>query len=172
MWFRDRLLEDPRVDPTKFDNIAIQSAVENGRTDIVNRLLEDQRVDPSKNNNIILVHASIRGYPDIVERLLKDPRVNPSDLDYLALNTSHTEIVRKLLLDSRIDFDTLEKSEQFKSLELRHIIRQLLEYDKYQIVSNRMHFVNWLVKTRQSSFYNASEKKKLKIAEWIKRRLI
>lgn len=43
----NRLLQDPRVDPSAQDNKAILEASRNGFIGVVNRLLQDSRVHPS-----------------------------------------------------------------------------------------------------------------------------
>ena len=72
-----RLLQDPRVDPSVDDNIAIRIASEKGHMDVVKRLLQDPRVDPSASRNQAIRFASMSGRAGIVGRLLQDPRVDP-----------------------------------------------------------------------------------------------
>jgi hypothetical protein len=48
-----RLLQDPRVEPSADDNYAIQCASENGHIEVVKRLLQDRRVDPSADDTFI-----------------------------------------------------------------------------------------------------------------------
>jgi hypothetical protein len=43
----ERLLQDPRVDPSAGNNGAIQNASANGHLEVVERLLQDPRVDPN-----------------------------------------------------------------------------------------------------------------------------
>jgi len=40
----ERLLQDPRIDPTIFNNLALYCAITNGRDEITDRLLQDPRV--------------------------------------------------------------------------------------------------------------------------------
>jgi len=56
----ERLLQDPRVDPSANGNNAIQCASDKGHTTVVERLLQDPRVDPSANGNNAIQCASER----------------------------------------------------------------------------------------------------------------
>jgi hypothetical protein len=47
----NKLLCNPKVDPSAFGNGAIREASSEGHLDVVNRLLKDSRVDPSACNN-------------------------------------------------------------------------------------------------------------------------
>jgi hypothetical protein len=77
----ERLLQDPRVDPSALDNGAIQMASYGGHLAVVERLLQDPRVDPSDSgNNWAIQHASEGGHLAVVERLLQDSRVDPNVL--------------------------------------------------------------------------------------------
>jgi hypothetical protein len=71
----NRLLQDPRVDPSAQDNAAILEASGNGLIDVVNRLLQDLRVDPSAQDNQAIRWAFHNGRIDVVSRLLADDRV-------------------------------------------------------------------------------------------------
>jgi hypothetical protein len=102
----NRLLQDPRVDPSADDNCAIQSASTNGYLAVVNRLLQDPRVDPSANNNYGIQMAAAEGHLAVVNRLLQDPRTNPVDATNYALNESynrgHLAVTTRLLQDPRV----------------------------------------------------------------------
>jgi hypothetical protein len=71
----NKLLQNPKVDPSAFDNYAIMQAAINGHLEMVNRLLEDPRVDPSVFNNYAIYEAHRNGYSEVVNRLLQDERV-------------------------------------------------------------------------------------------------
>ena len=47
----DRLLDDPRVDPSSDENSAMLGALFWGHVEVIDRLLQDPRVDPSENDN-------------------------------------------------------------------------------------------------------------------------
>ena len=73
----NRLLDDPRVDPSIKRDKALRDAVRGGHLNIVNRLLEDPRVNPNE-----ALHNAIFGNNlDIVLRFLQDPRTNPHGYD-------------------------------------------------------------------------------------------
>ncbi len=103
----DRLLKDPRVNPSYENNRAIQEASHNGHIDVVETLLNDGRVNPADDENLAIIYASKRGYTDIVDRLLDDPRVDPSDQDNRAIidavRYNQIDVVKRLLKDPRVD---------------------------------------------------------------------
>ncbi len=74
----ERLLKDPRVDPSANDQAAIKWSAYCGYTDIMEILLQDPRVDPSVNNQSALLCAVPNGMLTTVERLLMDTRVDSS----------------------------------------------------------------------------------------------
>jgi hypothetical protein len=109
----ERLLQDPRVDPSYNDNCAIQAASIKSHLAVVERLLQDPRVDPSANYNRAMQWASFSGCLEVVERLLQDPRVDPSARNNIALQVAASNgclaVVERLLQDPRVDvhkFDT------------------------------------------------------------------
>ena len=71
----NRLLEDPRVDPSVKRNHAVYLAAKTRNLDLLERLLEDHRVDPSDFNNIALFKASNQGFSEIVQKLLENQKV-------------------------------------------------------------------------------------------------
>ena len=77
-----RLLEDPRVDASAGDNVAIRSAAESGQVEIVRMLVVaaqgNPAIDPSSQNNYALREAAKEGSVKIVRILLSDARVDPS----------------------------------------------------------------------------------------------
>jgi hypothetical protein len=56
------LLQDPRIDPTVFDNFAVRVACENGHEKVVAMLLKDARVNPAAQNNYAVVAAVKNGH--------------------------------------------------------------------------------------------------------------
>ena len=68
-------LQDPRVDPSVEDNVALRCASENGHKEIVKLLLKDPRVDPSAQDNSAIRYAEQKGYKEIVKLLEQAARV-------------------------------------------------------------------------------------------------
>jgi hypothetical protein len=103
LWAIEDLLE--YVDPSMYNNNAIQRASVLGYLDVVERLLQDSRVDPSANDNLAVQWASHAGHLPVVERLLRDPRVDPSACDNWAIRwaskNGYLDVVERLLQDSR-----------------------------------------------------------------------
>lgn len=71
----ERLLLDPRVNPSANENEAFELASINGRLNIVNRLLQNPKIDPTTHNNYSIKRASQLGHVGVVKRLLSDQRV-------------------------------------------------------------------------------------------------
>ena len=103
----ERLIQDPRVDPTAKDNEAVQCAACYGRTEIVKMLLQDSRVDPSAGDNDAIRWAAINGHAKIVKMLLGNPSVDPSSENNYAIRAAakygQTQVVQVLLEDPRVD---------------------------------------------------------------------
>jgi ankyrin repeat protein len=107
----ERLLKDPRVDPSARDNESIKHAsvcmYGRHRLEVVKLLLKDPRVDPSADDNWSIRIVCMYGGLEVFSLLLKDPRVDPSADDNTpirwASSNGHLEIVRILLKDSRVD---------------------------------------------------------------------
>lgn len=103
----EKLLQDPRVDPSYKDNVLIIRVVECGCSDVVRRLLKDPRVDPTVVNNTAIIRAAVNGHLGVLICLLQDKRVEPGvDNNYalrLASSNGHTKVVKCLLQDSRVD---------------------------------------------------------------------
>jgi ankyrin repeat protein len=128
------LLADRRVDPTEDGDDALVQATYNWHGEIVKMLLEDGRVNL---NNDVMIEAIKHNNIDIVELLLKDKRieVNGSLLIYtnsteaikllledgradpayknslclaLAHYRGHTDIVKLLLVDNRVNKNAVE----------------------------------------------------------------
>jgi hypothetical protein len=70
----NRMLQNPRVDPTAADNYAIRLAARNGHLAVVNRHLE-VGADPTAFQNLAIIDAD-NGHFAVFERLLLDPRVD------------------------------------------------------------------------------------------------
>ncbi len=72
----ERLLQDPRVDPSVDDNDALVSACENGHSEVALRLLQDGRVDPSTDSGKYALELADRNnLVEVVDAFLRDPRV-------------------------------------------------------------------------------------------------
>ncbi len=95
------ILNEQRIDPSRYNNDAIILASLHGYKDVVEFLLKDPRVSPEARNNQALLGAVNRGHTDIVDLLLKDPRVNPGDVNNRALSRAvsqgYSNIVELLL---------------------------------------------------------------------------
>jgi hypothetical protein len=103
----DRLLQDPRVDPTYDSYRAFRVALYKGCYYAVKKLLEDPRVDPSFSYNYAISTASKYGWIYIVDLLLNDSRVNPADnfnhSIEVASSNGHIHVIERLLEDPRVD---------------------------------------------------------------------
>jgi len=107
----NRLLKDPKVDPSRDGNEALLSAVHHGLVDTVDRLLQDPRIDPTELNNRVLVLALDRGNRKVLKRLLEDRdasgrlRVDPSVGGLLshAVRIGQVDMVDLLLQDPRVN---------------------------------------------------------------------
>lgn len=75
----ERLLNDPRFDPTEGDITAIEVATDNKNIQGLELLLNDSRVNPAVHNNSALLRAVYRRNIAAIKRLLLDPRVDPFD---------------------------------------------------------------------------------------------
>jgi len=90
----DRLLQDPRVDPTIQDDCeanALQIACCGNHVEVVDRLLQDPRVDlnaPRDGPNTPLFIASVEGHLQIVRRILREP---PTRLDLDVVHDAWSE---------------------------------------------------------------------------------
>jgi hypothetical protein len=101
------LLADPRVDPSDYNNIAIQAASKNGQLEVVRLLLSHPRVNPSDYGNDAIKVAFLTGHLEVVRLLLSDRRMDPSVDDNLAIRwaskNGHLEFVKLLLSHPRVD---------------------------------------------------------------------
>ena len=110
----ERLLRDPRIDPSADNNRALINACVEGHTAVVDRLLQDSRVDPSFGHGYYVIRlSSERGHISVVNRLLQDHRVDPSAGGnmslFLAGFNGHTAVVDRLLQDPRVDPSILDQ---------------------------------------------------------------
>jgi ankyrin repeat protein len=106
------LLQDPRVDPSARNNVAIRFAAANGHLEVMPLLLQDHRVDPSARYNEAIREAARKGHLEIVRLLLQDPRVDPSADDNFAIRAAvayiHPEIVLLLAAVPGILIDAID----------------------------------------------------------------
>ncbi len=100
-----QMLEDPCVDVTDANNMAVALAAVYGYDDIVARLMSRPGVEPSANHQLALRWASKKGHLAVTNRLLLDNRVDLTVLGQeplkLAVEHGHLEVVRRLLRDER-----------------------------------------------------------------------
>jgi len=128
-----RLLQDPRVDPSAFDNEALIQTIENRlpyqneaqQLKMIEILLKDPRVDPSALDNEALRLASEAREFAVVERLLEDKRVDPNTHKNLALKAAITKgdfkLIKRIAQDERVDL-----------LDDAHAVITLARQYKYQ----------------------------------------
>lgn len=120
----------PEVDPAAQNNKAIVVAASTGDTEIVRALLCSQTVNPSVRDNCALKSAIVDGYAEVVELLLSHPRTLLPDITDLreafgtAIKHNHSEVVRVLLADGRLDPSTYSFSNVCKkgSLEMFRVL--------------------------------------------------
>lgn len=128
----ERILKDPRVDPSDRYDFPLKKAILKNNPEIVKILLKDQRVNPDKelfmlavmlnepeiinllldyvkpnfDDNQAIITASFNGYTDIVDLLLKDETVDPTARNNLAITyasiNNRIPIVKRLLNDKRV----------------------------------------------------------------------
>jgi ankyrin repeat protein len=117
--------QDPRVDPSNRNNLAIQVASRYGHLAAVTLLLQDTRVNPSANDNWAIRYASQNGHLEVVTLLLQDPRVDPSANNNIAIRLAsyygHPSVSKILLQDHRVDVHTLDPS-NIRELDAKLII--------------------------------------------------
>ncbi len=105
----NKLLKNPRLDPSVFDNAAVRLASAYGHIKVVNRLLADPRVDPTAQNNYAIRLAAYGEHYDVVKRLLEDDRVDPRVVDFETLREvwereeKYRDILDLLGLDDRVN---------------------------------------------------------------------
>jgi ankyrin repeat protein len=78
-WFIRNINDEPQnLLLIEDKNYAIQTASQNGHTEIVKLLLADKRVDPSADDNWAIKRASRNGHIKVVKLLLQHPKVKSS----------------------------------------------------------------------------------------------
>ena len=85
----ERLLEDPRADPTFHHSLALRNAVKGGHTNVVKVLLEDGRIEADVFSDIPLLIACYYNYDGIVELLLQHEDVNPAQAHNLPIRLAY-----------------------------------------------------------------------------------
>lgn len=65
------LLQNPRVDPARLNNLALRSAVSRGEAAMVEALLETNRCDPTLMNYQVYIDAANQGHVEALRALLK-----------------------------------------------------------------------------------------------------
>jgi len=85
----ERLLEDPRADPTFHHSLALRNAVKGGHTAVVKVLLEDGRVEADVFSDISLQIACYYNYDGIVDLLLQHEDVNPAQAHNLPIRLAY-----------------------------------------------------------------------------------
>lgn len=99
----ERLLADPRIDPSAANSYALWLAVSHDQLHVVERLLADPRVDPSARENQSIRYAIDDGRLDIAEALLADPRVDPAAAgNELLCHARRVAVVVRLLAEERV----------------------------------------------------------------------
>lgn len=91
------------MDPSVYDNQAIQWASEEGNLEVVRLLLTDPRVDPSAKNNLALKLTLEENHPKVVKLLLDDSRVR----EVKGKLNPHREINRRIKIAIRKGDDEL-----------------------------------------------------------------
>lgn len=105
----NRLLEDPKTDPSVDNNAPLAYAVSNGYEGIIDRLLADPRINLkySDSNHWVLDAAIKKGDLELVNRLLDDPRIDPSRHFDIAIKRAselgYYGLVKRLLADARVN---------------------------------------------------------------------
>ncbi|KAI8893777.1 hypothetical protein BC833DRAFT_624557 [Globomyces pollinis-pini] len=106
------LLKDGDIDPSTNNNLAIQTACQQGYYYLTKYLLTHPGVDPSINHNICIRYACKFGFLKILNLLLNhhltNPAVSNNEAIRIASSRGHFEIVKRLLLDDRVDPSDLE----------------------------------------------------------------
>jgi len=99
------LLKDDRVAQHKNYSIGLQLAAQEGYYKVVDLLLQHANVDPAADKSYPLVAACVGGFSRVVELLLKDKRAVPATWClYNAASVGHSQIVKLLLDDQRVNF--------------------------------------------------------------------
>lgn len=141
----NRLLQDPRVDPSYDGNLSIIEALNYGHLDVVKRLLLDKRINPNEVTSWIkqniLVKAVEKGYVDIVELILQNPKTAPSINNNAALvaaiNNKDLEIINILLADPRLVITDNESLTTAISRTNKDIRDRLAQDPKIRVIYSR-----------------------------------
>nr|QBK87785.1 MAG: ankyrin repeat protein [Marseillevirus LCMAC202] len=103
----ERLLENPRLDPTAKNSWSIRKSSEKGYADVVQLLLDDGRADPTAVRNQAIRASSQNGHADVVKLLLVDGRADPTEDNNWVIRfnsaNGYAEVVKSLLADGRAD---------------------------------------------------------------------
>jgi len=101
------MLDEPRIDPSMEENIALTLAIQEGIDGIVELLLKDERIDATAYDNRAVCEAAEHENGYIMRLLLEIPDVDPTvDNNYpirYASEEGFLEIVEELMRDSRVD---------------------------------------------------------------------
>jgi len=100
-----RLLQDPRVDPSTDNNMALFFATfipgkKRERALIVEMLLKDPRVDPSAEHSRALRLASQNGNVEIVSMFLRDNRVQDRQSALVEARKNGYPVIEDMILKS------------------------------------------------------------------------
>ena len=86
--------------------LALESAVENGRVEIVKTILNYPYISPNEADNYIFRYSCKFGHTKVIKALLNDYRIDPSASENRALKTAlhykYFEVVKLLLKDKRV----------------------------------------------------------------------
>lgn len=134
----NKLLQNPRCDPSCDDNSAIIWASSSGHLEVVKRLLLDPRVDPSADHDCALREATKEGHLEVVKSLLEDHRVNPNN--YLHCIFSAVEIAYYK--------QDLELIDVLACGAVRRHTRRILKLQAIKVA--KQHIFNWLTLPRTS----------------------
>lgn len=88
------LLNDPRTNVAKNDNITIYEASGLGNVDMIKVLLSHPDVNPSDKSNRAIVHSIDKGHIDAFQLLLENVTISDRDIDIIIYN-----IINKCLVD-------------------------------------------------------------------------
>jgi hypothetical protein len=150
----ERLLQDPRVDPSVEYNESLLLAISCGHMKIVEILLQDPRVDPSKRAPVvngfkpldtiplIVVVAEMKNI-NILNMLLKHPKVDPSVDKNSAIITAaaagNLEAVNRLLQDPRVDPTDRNNMalQRAKTKGYKDVVKRLLEDPRVAKLNSR-----------------------------------
>ncbi len=98
------------VDPTTFNNHALNEASLRGHHKVVKLLLDDGRADPTSMDSYCIQKASDYGHTEVVKLLLDDGRADPNEIVYMnsSCQWDRTDVIKLLLDDGRADPNDIE----------------------------------------------------------------